>query len=143
MFRNPLRQTAATPASVPSMFRSSVMAFAIALTIATVIAPTAAGAGRLIDGCISGNPFDPGLFNESTREEMEGFWRRFWEGLFGPDEEPECPEKGSTCKSCESHCLCEYNKQLKDCDGLACRDLAAADKNACLGGCITDYMDCV
>jgi hypothetical protein len=119
------------------------IAFVIAIVLATTVVPTALGAGTIIEGCLSGDPFDPGLFNESTREEMDSFWRKFWDSFFGAPDEPECPEKGSTCKSCESHCICEYNKQLKDCDGQICRDGADSEKNACLGQCLIDYMDCV
>lgn len=121
--------------------RSSVIILVFAVAITTVVAPPALAGGAPIGGCFSDTGWDPGIM-DLNREEMDSWWKKFWETLFPPDQEPECPEKGTTCGSCESHCLCEYNKQLKDCDGQLCRDGAESEKNACLGGCITDFMDC-
>jgi len=52
---------------------------------------------------------------------------------------PECPERGSTCASCQAHCKCEYDKNREECDNnVQCFQIASLENQACIGNCLTD-----
>lgn len=50
-----------------------------------------------------------------------------------------CPENTSY-SNCMARCDCEWEKNVERCDGgKACLDLAATEKRACYGNCVTDW----
>jgi hypothetical protein len=50
-----------------------------------------------------------------------------------------CPESVSY-DSCLKRCSCQYDNNIQRCGNTAtCRDFASAEKQACVGGCVTDW----
>lgn len=48
--------------------------------------------------------------------------------------------KSTTYDTCIKHCDCGFANNKKTCNSSAtCVDLATSEKNACYGGCITDF----
>ncbi len=49
--------------------------------------------------------------------------------------------KATNYTTCISRCQCQYTENKKKCKmSLACLDIAASEKDACDGSCLTDYM---
>jgi hypothetical protein len=49
--------------------------------------------------------------------------------------------KATSFKTCQSRCKCQYDSNFKKCKtSRPCQDLAQAEKNACDGGCLADWV---
>jgi len=46
----------------------------------------------------------------------------------------------AACSICQTDCYAQYSKNIDDCHwwNITCQDIASAEKNACLGNCLTD-----
>jgi hypothetical protein len=62
----------------------------------------------------------------------------FWSPM-GSGSSTDC-KTGTNYTTCVAKCLCDYNKNVKKCDGQLCRDLQKADYDACLTQCDIDYV---
>jgi len=91
---------------------------------------------------------------DGTKEPCAGWWEEDpppddneddtpWWCFWCEEPEQECPERGSTCASCQAHCKCEYDKNREECDNnVQCLQIASLENQACIGNCLTDFMDC-
>lgn len=54
--------------------------------------------------------------------------------------DPTACKQGVGYDACKTYCVCVYNANVKKCGtGITCKQIALAEKNACLSNCVADW----